>query len=285
MRRRFMIVDVFSDRPLGGNPLAVVLDADGLDTAVMQRIAEWTNLSETTFCLSASDSIADYQLRIFTPRSELPFAGHPTLGSLYALRNAGVIGEKSSYVQQCAAGLIRLEHDSDGYRFRLPAARVELVDDQNSVELHAALGIAPGTLLLRLIDVGPRWIVGRLDTRAALRRLRPDLSVLAALEQRLQATGVTLYADDSVGGEAAVEVRSFAPSQGVPEDPVCGSGNGAVAIYRRDHEALPPGTIYLARQGFNVGRDGQLRVKLASDAEVWVGGRCHITVEGILDCD
>lgn len=285
MRRRFVIADVFADKPLRGNPVAVILDAVGLDPAWMQRIAEWTNLSETTFVLPPTVASADYRLRIFTPRSELPFAGHPTLGTLHALRAHGLVADRQVYHQQCEAGLIRIECDTDGYHFRLPKPHLQALPPEIVSALATALGVSFDQGQPQLIDVGPRWVIARLANTNALRAVQPDSNALATLEREMGATGVTLFAADPSGGTDAIEVRSFAPSQGVPEDPVCGSGNGAVAIYRREFESLSPTAAYLSRQGFNVGREGQVHVRLASDGEVRIGGRCVTTVDGILDCE
>lgn len=285
MRRRVLIVDVFADQPLRGNPVAVVLDANGLTDSAMQQIAAWTNLSETTFCLPATQPDADYRLRIFTPCNELPFAGHPTLGSLHALLSDSLLEDKTSYVQQCAAGQVSLRVDAEGYRFCLPRAKIESIDQEVQSRLSMALGLSSWFSMPELIDVGPRWIVARIEDRRRLAQICPDFSALAALERRIGATGVTLYADDPDGGAAGIQVRSFAPSQGVPEDPVCGSGNGAVAIYRQQNERLPTKLRYVARQGTNVGREGRVHVELTGEGEIWIGGRCVTTVEGVLDCD
>lgn len=293
MRRRFLIVDVFSRKPLHGNPVAVVLDAEGLDTSAMQRIAHWTNLSETTFCLPASIDDTDYQLRIFTPRSELPFAGHPTLGSVHALRSVGRLvgrlsdqptGSSLTVYQQCGAGRISIQQDQDGWRFRLPQPQLSPLAPQAIVALQQALGVTWVEGEPYLIDVGPKWVVARLSSMQQLRGLAPNLDLLAQFEQSLGATGVTLFAATQTDS-ADVEVRSFAPSQGVPEDPVCGSGNGAVAVFRRDVESVTSLAGYCASQGRSVGRDGAVRIRYAGPADIWVGGDCVVTADGFLNCD
>ena len=289
MRRRFLIVDVFSRRPLHGNPVAVVLDAEGLDTSAMQRIAHWTNLSETTFCLPASIDDADYQLRIFTPRSELPFAGHPTLGSVHALRFVGRLSDQSTgspltVYQQCGAGRVPIEQDEDGWRFRLPQPQLSPLEPRAIAALRQALGVTLIEGEPRLIDVGPKWVVARLSSPQQLQGLAPNLDLLAQFEQSLGATGVTLFAA-SRSDSADIEVRSFAPSQGVPEDPVCGSGNGAVAVFRRDVESVTGLAGYCAAQGRSVGRDGAVRIRYAGPADIWVGGECVVTADGFLNCD
>jgi len=289
MKRRYRVVDVFSDRALLGNPVAVVLDAQQLDSAAMQRIARWTNLSETTFVLPPDVAGATHRVRIFTPASELPFAGHPTLGTAHAVVAAGIVSEanlvQNALVQQCGAGLVTIERSGSGYRLRLPLARSTPLDAATSQELATALRMPVDlTVAARLIDVGPKWIVARIATNVALLAARPDFARLAALERRLGATGATVFAAHDDADVTDIETRSFAPSQGVDEDPVCGSGNGAVAVFRREHGELTSGTRYVASQGRCVGRDGRVEVELAASGDIWIGGRCVSTVVGEIDC-
>lgn len=284
MKRRYRVVDVFADRALFGNPVAVVLDATDLDSAAMQRIARWTNLSETTFVLPPTVVGATHRVRIFTPASELPFAGHPTLGTAHAVVSAGIV-DSTDIVQECGAGLVSIDHSAAGYRLRLPAARSTPIDAAASQELSRALNMpidraAPP----RLVDVGPKWLVARITSSTALLAARPDFGSLAALERRIGATGATVFAARDDGAPNDIETRSFAPSQGVDEDPVCGSGNGAVAVFRREHGAVSLGTRYVAAQGRCVGRDGRVEVELASNGDIWIGGRCVSTVVGEIDC-
>lgn len=292
MSRRYVIVDVFTREPLRGNPVAVVLDTAGLDTAAMQSIARWFNLSETTFWLPATEPGADYRLRIFTPASELPFAGHPTLGSARAICAAGLAAPNAGrLVQQCGAGHVELrEGGTDTWRLRLPPAQITPVAPAALDELRAALGepacepldpaVAPA-----IVDVGPRWLVARLGTATALRALTPDSGRLAALERRLGITGVTLFAPADDGrGAGALEVRSFAPSAGVIEDPVCGSGNGSVAAFQLARGLLPRAdAAYEARQGRCVGRDGRVEVTIDGSGDIWIGGACVTVAHGRLD--
>jgi PhzF family phenazine biosynthesis protein len=289
MLRRYAVVDVFSARRLLGNPVAVVLDADGLDTEDMQRIARWTNLSETTFLLPPTVAGATYRLRIFTPVSELPFAGHPTLGSAHAAVTEGLVarpGAALSLMQECGAGLVPVQVESgDRYRLRLPEVRCTPLDAADRAALEAAIGgPTDAAVPLQVIDVGPRWVVGALADPAALLALRPDMTRLAAFERALGVTGCTLFAEASgADADGDVEVRSFAPSDGVPEDPVCGSGNGAVAVLRRALGRIAPGSGYIARQGRCVGRDGCVELSLDAAAAIWVGGACVTTVRGTLE--
>lgn len=288
MTRRYTVVDVFSAVATRGNPVAVVLDAAGLDAQSMQHIARWLNLSETTFVLPPTVAGADYRLRIFTPANELPFAGHPTLGSAHAVVTAGLASPRSrTLVQQCGSGLIPLEVDADDrgarYRLRLPSARFSAVSSAAVAELQGAIGapidvaVAPA-----LVDVGPTWLVARLDSAERLLALQPNMHRLAALEVSLGATGTTLFAA-SAGVGNDVEVRSFAPSIGVNEDPVCGSGNGSVAAFRRERGLLPAEQVdYVACQGRCVGRDGRVRVTIEPAGTIWIGGACVTTAEGVL---
>jgi PhzF family phenazine biosynthesis protein len=289
MSLRFKQVDVFTGKPFAGNPVAVILDADALDGATMQRIANWTNLSETTFVLKPRQAGADYRVRIFTPREELPFAGHPTLGTAHAVLDAGVAtAREGRLVQECNVGLVNLASSGTGAErvltLELPPATPRALAPADLEELSAVLGVpvapAPAPCL---IDVGPRWIVTRLHDAAAVTALRPDLARMAALETRLGATGITVFGLYPPGGPAAIEVRSFAPSGGINEDPVCGSGNGCVAVFARDGGLLDAlGHRYVASQGGQVGRAGRVQVEIDGHGIVRLGGQCVTCVDGVL---
>jgi PhzF family phenazine biosynthesis protein len=274
---RFKQVDVFTDKPFLGNPVAVVIGADGLDTAQMQRIACWTNLSETTFLLRPRRKDADYLLRIFTPRRELPFAGHPTIGSAHAALEAGFISRKSRLTQECAAGLIELSVEGDGRIFlRGPQAQCQQLE-----KLIPSIPLAPASPVLK-IDVGSVWIVGEMTDARALGALKPDMTALAEWTTALQATGVTVFAP-SGESSCAIHVRSFAPAHGIPEDPVCGSGNLSVAVFLRENDLLKRfGSEYVARQGMQLGRDGRVSVRLKTSIEI--GGRALTCVDGTVQC-
>jgi PhzF family phenazine biosynthesis protein len=277
---RFKQVDVFTARPFAGNPVAVILDAQGLADAEMARIAAWTNLSETTFVLPSAR--ASYRLRIFTPRAELTFAGHPTIGSAHAVREAGMVPSDAPLVQECAAGLIPLAVGSDGaIAARVPPARLTPFSDAPA--LSELLGVAVADP--RIVDMGPRWIVAEVASARVLRGLTPDLSAMSELDRRTDTTGVTVYAVDGEG----VELRSFAPLHGIAEDPVCGSGNASVGAYLHATGGLArfPGGRYLARQGAAVGRAGEIQVSVdASTAgdvpEIRIGGRAVTVIEGTI---
>jgi PhzF family phenazine biosynthesis protein len=289
MKRSYKVVDVFTSRPLLGNPVAVVLDAEGLSTDDMQAIARWTNLSETTFVLPPTTAEADYGLRIFTPRSELPFAGHPTLGSAHAILEAGRATPRPGgrLIQQCSVGLVELTiEQQNGDRqlaFDLPPARIEPLHAADVADLERILGCkvdiktAPA-----IVNVGVIWVIAQMDNAAAVLDLRPDLARLAAFERRLGVTGLTVFGTHE-RGDAAIEVRTFAPSSGVDEDPVCGSGNGSIAAFQWERGLMPgDGGNYVATQGRCVGRDGRIKVNVDTSGNVRVGGSCVTCAEGSL---
>lgn len=286
--RSYKVVDAFSDRPLKGNPVAVILDAEGLSDADMQAIARWTNLSETTFLLPAINPAADYRLRIFTPRSELPFAGHPTLGSAHAALEAGRVALRDGVlVQECAQGLIRIAAEGGPKAPRLaldlPPASILPLEAADVAELEAIIG-APVIHEAKpaLVNVGAVWVVAQLESVDALLALQPDYGRSARFERRLGATGLSLFGSRG-GGDAAIEVRSFAPSCGVDEDPACGSGNGSIAVFRSINGLLHPGgENYVAAQGQKLGRDGRIFVTVDAHGDVRIGGACVTCAEGML---
>jgi PhzF family phenazine biosynthesis protein len=269
---RFKQVDVFTDKPYRGNPVAVVLGAEGLDTEAMQRIACWTNLSETTFVLPSRT--ADYRLRIFTPLQELPFAGHPTVGSAHAVLEAGVVARKPSLTQECLAGVMQLRVEGDEIFVRGPQAKVAEID---SARLAGTLGVAAKGFLK--VDVGAIWIIAEVASPDALAGAKPDLSALADASIALDVAGVTLFA---VSGKSEIHVRSFAPAHAIPEDPVCGTGNLSVAAYLRHRGELSRlGERYRARQGMQMGRDGRVSVRVGADG-IEIGGPSVTCVEGTI---
>ena len=273
MALRFKQVDVFTDRPFLGNPVAVVIGAEELDSAAMQRIACWTNLSETTFLLKSTK--ADYRLRIFTPRHELAFAGHPTIGSAHAALEAGFISKKKKLVQECGAGLIELSVEDDGRIFlKGPPAKVERLETQ-----IPSIPLAPASAVIK-VDVGPVWVVAEMSDAAALAALKPDMTAVAEWSESLQVSGATVFAaaDDSV---SKIHVRSFAPAHGIAEDPVCGSGNLSVGVFLRQTKQTGRfGETYVARQGMQLGRDGRVSVRIGEKIEI--GGHAVTCVEGTL---
>jgi PhzF family phenazine biosynthesis protein len=271
---KFKQVDVFTDKPFLGNPVAVVIGADRLDAPTMQRIACWTNLSETTFLLKSST--ADYRLRIFTPRQELPFAGHPTIGSAHAALESGFVGRKKRLVQECGAGLIELSVEDDGRIFlKGPPAKAERLERQ-----IPSIPLVPASAVMR-IDVGPVWVVGEVTDAAALAALKPDMTALAEWSESLHVTGATVFAP-SADSISKIHVRSFAPAHGIPEDPVCGSGNLSVGVFLRENGLVErSGATYVARQGMQLGRDGRVSVRVSSK-QIEIGGHAVTCVEGTL---
>jgi PhzF family phenazine biosynthesis protein len=274
-QRAFAQVDVFTAVPFKGNPVAVVLDGAGLSTSDMQQIANWTNLSETTFVTPATDPAADYAVCIFTPQSELPFAGHPTLGTAHAVLEAGLAAAKDGrLVQQCAVGLVELTIGEAGNSFRLP--RYSCVRAPAHGVISAALGSATLARDPMVVDVGPRWVVAEVEGFGALESLTPDFAALAAYDRDHSTTGLTLYA---LGGAGDITVRSFAPADGIAEDPVCGSGNGAVAAFRLHHGQVGDGSSYRASQGRAIGRDGWIDIRIEG-TDIHVGGATVTCIRG-----
>jgi len=278
---RFKQVDVFTRVPFRGNPVAVVLDSKDLKQEQMQQIAQWTNLSETTFVLPPTSSAADYRLRIFTPRAELPFAGHPTIGSAHAVLEAGFAKPKAGRLrQECGAGILELQVDGDTLWLESPPATSTALEGFDLAALQKALKANPKDTPM-VINVGPRWLVAELANADAVAALQPDMPLLADLSNRLEIGGVTVYGAAS-DGRSAVHVRSFAPAHGIPEDPVCGSGNISVAAYlQKSGQGSRFGTRYTARQGMQLGRDGQVSIRF-DGGKILLGGSAVTCVEGTL---
>jgi PhzF family phenazine biosynthesis protein len=278
---KFKQVDVFTRVPFFGNPVAVVLEGEGLNTAQMQHIAAWTNLSETTFVLPPSSAAADYLLRIFTPRAELPFAGHPTIGSAHAVLEAGIAKAKDGRLrQECGAGILDLQVDGDMLWLDSPPATETRLKDVDFEVLEKSLRTRiQGEP--RIINVGPRWLVAELFSADAVAALVPDMQVMTELSIRLSIGGVTVYGT-SGDGLSDIHVRSFAPAHGIAEDPVCGSGNISVAAYlMKTGQAARAGGRYTARQGMQLGRDGRVSVRIEGD-RIYLGGSAVTCIEGSL---
>lgn len=270
--RPFAQVDVFSPTPYLGNPLAVVLDAEDLDRDAMQRVARWTNLSETTFVLPPTTPDADYRVRIFTPGGELPFAGHPTLGSAHAwLHHSG--SSKDQVVQECAAGLIEVRRRQPTLSFAAPPTlRSGEIEEEYLEQIVAALGIDRSHVVdHQWVDNGPGWAVVRLATAQEVLGLEPDFSQIP--NAMIGAIGA--HPD---GSRHAFEMRTFAPGAGVPEDPVCGSMNAGVGQW-----LIRTGTAagsYRVSQGRRLGRAGDITITAEHDGTVWVGGSTNTLFHG-----
>ncbi|MEY4907864.1 MAG: hypothetical protein RL260_1582 [Pseudomonadota bacterium] len=280
--RRTVVLDVFTAEPLKGNPLAVVIDAEGLSDAQMAAYARWTNLSETTFLLPPTDPAADYRVRIFTPGGELPFAGHPTLGSCQAWLDAGGVPRQAGVaVQECGVGLVRVRQ-IDGAPHRLafaapPLRRSGLAEPAVVAQVLRALQMgADAVLAVEWIDNGPGWLGVRLRDAAAVRALVPDFVAMRGLN-------VGVVGAWPAGSAVDVEVRAFVPDLGVPEDPVTGSLNAGLAQWLIGAGVLP--ARYVAGQGHALGRDGRVHVEHIAAGEwagVWIAGDVTRCIAGTL---
>jgi PhzF family phenazine biosynthesis protein len=272
MPRRFMQVDVFTHEPYRGNPVAVVLDAEGLSTEEMQRFAEWTNLSETTFVLPPTRDGADYRARIFTPTEELPFAGHPTLGTCHAwLTSGGTPASSNVVVQECGAGLVQVRRDGDGLAFAAPPLlREGPVSDADLDRVVANLGIARADVVdSQWADNGPGWV-------AVLLR---DAEAVLALEPAHVELDIGVAGPHPPGSAAALEVRAFFPQDGSwREDPVTGSLNASLAGWLLGTGRLS--APYVAHQGTALGRAGRVAIARDDDGTIWVGGGTVTCVTG-----
>jgi PhzF family phenazine biosynthesis protein len=274
MSRRFSQVDVFGSGSCSGNPVAVVLDAEGLSGEEMQRFARWTNLSETTFVLPPSDPGADYGVRIFTPVLELPFAGHPTLGTCHAwLEAGGEARDPEEIVQGCGAGPVRIRRGKEGLAFAAPPMlRSGPASEEEEARVAAALDLDPAEMLaVEWVDNGPGWIAVLLESAERVLELRPG-----ALDFDLGVVGF-----HPPGSEAAIELRAFFPVNGVAmEDPVTGSLNASVAQWLLGEGRLQ--APYVATQGGAIGRAGRIHVSEDEDGTIWVGGRTETVIAGEL---
>jgi len=281
--RAFMQVDVFSTEPMGGNPLAVVLDAEGLSTRTMQAFADWTNLSETTFLLPPDGPQADYRVRIFSPGRELPFAGHPTLGSCFAWLTSGGRPRGEDIVQQCEAGLVRIRASEERLAFAAPPRLRSGPLDEAELELIArGLGVARSEILAHAwCDNGPRWRAVMLRSADQVLALAPDASVLAGLDLGVVGPRGKLgvlgrHAD---AGKPFIEVRAFFSAGGsLREDPVTGSLNAAIGQWLIESGFAPPS--YVASQGTAIGRAGRIHLERDESGQVWVGGASVSLIRG-----
>lgn len=276
MTNRFHIVDVFSDQPFAGNPVAVVFDAEGLDHDAMMRITRWLNLSETTFLQPSTVTEADYRVRIFTLERELPFAGHPTLGSVHAwLMAGGVPQNEQEIVQECGAGLVRIRREDDRLLFAAPPLeRSGPLPDARLQEIQTVLGVSPGAIVdSQWCDNGPGWAAVLMHSANDVLALRPARSHPTRLE-------IGVVGPYPPGSPEAFELRAFFSDQHgiLREDPVTGSLNAAVAQW-----LVGSGRVrapYVASQGTCVGSLG--RVHIAEDlvGQIWVGGTARTLVTG-----
>ena len=287
----FQQVDVFTDVAYMGNPVAVVLDAEGMSTEAMQRLTDWTNLSEATFVLPPTPegrrSGADYRVRIFCPGRELPFAGHPTLGTCHAWLRAGGVPAGAHVVQECGVGLVRIRRESARLAFAAPQLKQSGPLAESDVELIArGLGVTRGDIVAHAwCDNGPNWRGVMLGSAEQVLELRPDGAILAGLDIGVVGphgkTGAISPSEEKTGASAddvAFEVRAFFPgASGMVEDPVTGSLNAALAQWLIGDGLAP--TRYVARQGACLGRDGLVHVEQEGD-DIWIGGGAVTCIEG-----
>ncbi|WP_043663649.1 PhzF family phenazine biosynthesis protein [Streptomyces xylophagus] len=274
--RSFVQVDVFSTSPYSGNPVAVVLDGTDLSDEEMQRLARWTNLSETTFVLPSTVPEADYRLRIFTPQGELPFAGHPTLGSARAWLDGGGTPQHDDHiVQECAAGLVTVRRSENTLAFAAPPrVREGALDDGDLHRIVAAFGITRDRVVAhQWVDNGPGWAVVQLRTAEEVLALEPDLALIP--DGMVGAIGA--YPQ---GSPHHFELRTFAPGAGVPEDPACGSMNAGVGQWLTSTGAAP--SSYRVSQGTRLGRSAHIEITADADGTVWVSGTAVVCIRGTI---
>lgn len=283
--RRYLQLDVFADRPGAGNPLGVVLDAADLDTASMQAFAAWTRLSETIFFLPPTSAGADYRIRIFTPRQELPFAGHPSIGAAWAALETGLAPDTGALVQECAAGLLPARVEGRGADrllcLRAPDARPQPVPTDAHELLARVLATLPqGRLPAALWNNGPGWWLAELKDAAAVRALVPDLAAIAALSRATGAVGLAVFGMAGAATDHGLAVRAFCPADDVPEDPVTGSANAAIGAALHAAGRFPGQGRYVASQGRELGRDGRVVVERDEAGAIWIGGRVQPVIAG-----
>jgi PhzF family phenazine biosynthesis protein len=273
MKRSFKQVDVFTDTALQGNPLAVVLDASGLDKATMQRFTDWTNLSEATFLSPPTQAEADYAVRIFCPGRELPFAGHPTLGSCHAWLQAGGQPKGGVIVQECGVGLVRIRRDGQRLAFAAPPRiRSGPLEEADVQRIAHGLGVARDDIVAHAwCDNGPPWRGVMLRSAAQVLALKADSAVLAGWE-------VGVVGPQATGHDTQFEVRAFfSGNNGIAEDPVTGSLNAALAQWLIGDSLAP--SSYVAAQGTAIGRAGRVFVQ-QDGKDIWIGGHSVTVIEG-----
>jgi PhzF family phenazine biosynthesis protein len=302
--RAFKQVDVFTDQAYFGNPLAVVLDASDIDDAAMARFAQWTNLSETTFLLPPTDASADYRVRIFTPGGELPFAGHPTLGSCHSwLQAGGQPRSKDFIVQECKQGLVKIRREAapggaQRLAFAGPALKRSAPNPVTLAKVAGALGIKASQIVAsQLLDNGPVWLTLLLDNPDTVLKLTPNHAELQTIDAKV---GVAAFypaasaapliaranreaqafgaAPGALAASPDIEVRAFAAPIGINEDPVTGSLNASLAQWLIADGYAPE--RYLASQGVCLGRAGQVHLERDASGQVWVGGETVTCIDG-----
>ena len=287
--RPFVQADVFADRPGAGNPLAVVLDAAGLDDAAMQAIARWTRLPETTFVLPPTRPGASYAIRMFSPKKEVPFAGHPSVGTAHVVLEAGLAEPRQGLLlQEGVAGLLplRVEVDAGVRRIAIRTPRAQLVEtaEARGARLAEALDWLPaGALPPALMDGGRRWWLAEARDEASLRSALPDWDSIAALARATASMGVLAFARCH-GQDYQVAARAFVGGPALFEDAASGAANATLAAWLALRDALPgSGGHYQVSQGREVGHDARLHMQVDADGEVWAGGQVVSVVRGTID--
>ena len=287
--RRYVQLDVFADRPGAGNPLAVVLDAEGLDDATMQAIARWTRLPETTFVFPATKAEASYGIRIFSPRREVPFAGHPSVGTAHAVLEAGLATPRDGLLTQDGiAGLLPLRVIGSGatrtIAVRTPRAKVMEIASPQDARLRDVLDTLPlGNLPPALMDGGRRWWLAELRDEAALRAATPPWEAIGKLAQETESMGMCVFArsDDPV---YFLAVRAWVGAPAQFEDAASGAANATLAAWLASQNALPGNDgRYRISQGREVGYDAIIELQVDDEGEVWSGGRICNVVRGQID--
>ena len=295
-QRRYLQVDVFADVPGAGNPLAIVLDCEGLDDSAMQAIARWTRLPETTFVFPSMGDDASYRIRIFSPRREVPFAGHPSVGTAHAVLQAGLAHARSGMlVQDGIAGKLPLRVQGDGAKqtiaVRTPPSRIMEIASPDDPRLRDALrGLPFGPLPPALMEGGRRWWLAELGDEAALRGATPDWDAIGALALSTDSMGLCVFArsDDPV---YYLAVRAWVGAPAQFEDAASGAANATLAAWLASQGAMPGGSpdrsnttgFYRISQGREVGHDAVIELQVDDDGDVWSGGRTVTVVRGHID--
>lgn len=291
MKRRYVQLDVFADRPGAGNPLAVVLDADGLDDTTMQAIARWTRLPETTFVLPPTAADASYRVRMFSPRREVPFAGHPSVGTAHVVLDAGLASPVDGVLlQECNVGTLPLRVQGAGasrtIAVRTPRARVVEAVATDDPRLAGALhGMPFGQLPAALMDGGRRWWLAEVSDEASLRGVTPAWDAIAALADATGTMGVCAFACADASADYDLVVRAFVGAPARFEDAASGAANATLAAWLQHNDALPGrgDGRYVVSQGREVGFDARLELQVDPDGEVWSGGHVRTVVSGTID--
>lgn len=290
MKRRYLQLDVFADRPGAGNPLAVVLDAEGLDEVAMQAIARWTRLPETTFVFPPTDGDASYRIRMFSPRREVPFAGHPSVGTAHVVLDEGIAATRDGLlVQEGVAGRLPLRIDGEGagrtIAVRTPRAKlVERVAACDPRVAPALAGLKLGQLPPALMDGGRRWWLVEVASEADLRAVQPAWAAISTLATSTETMGLCAFARAAAGNDYQLVVRAFVGAPAQFEDAASGAANATLAAWLAHNDALP-GTdgSYLVSQGREVGFDARLQLRVDAAGDVWSGGHVRTVVRGQID--